>query len=236
MVATGVNVDGFREILGVATSTAESGAGCNSFFKNLVARGLNGVALVTSDAHAELVDAIGANLPGASWQRCRTHYTANLMSVCPKHAWGGVKAMLHALTTRCSTRPMPRPCTRSTTNCSTRPNTPCPRCTPTSPGPTTKSRVHGVPQDVWRQIWSNNSNERLNREIRRRTDVVGIFPIAARSAAWSARRPGRTTRRMGRRMARRTPLPRPRSTTQSRLTLITTNTEQNNQTTGPLSA
>jgi transposase-like protein len=95
MVATGVNADGFREILGVATSTAEAGAGWNTFFKDLVARGLNGVARVTSDAHAGLVDAIGAALPGASWRRCRTHYTANLMSVCAKHAWGGVKAMLH---------------------------------------------------------------------------------------------------------------------------------------------
>jgi hypothetical protein len=97
MVATGVNADGFREILGVATSTAESGAGWNGFFKDLIARGLNGVALVTSDAHAGLVDAIGANLPGASWQLCRTHYTANLMAVCPKHAWAGVKAMLHSV-------------------------------------------------------------------------------------------------------------------------------------------
>jgi transposase-like protein len=97
MVATGVNADGYREILGGATSTAESGAGWNSIFQNLVARGLSGVALVTSDAHAGLVDAIGANLPGVTWQRCRTHYTANLMSVCPKHAWGGVKAMLHSV-------------------------------------------------------------------------------------------------------------------------------------------
>src|SRR6476661_2747724 len=97
MVATGVNADGYREILGVAVSTAESGAGWNTFFKDLVARGLNGVALVTSDAHTGLVDAVGANLPGAAWQRCRTHYTANLMSVCPKSAWGGVKALLHSV-------------------------------------------------------------------------------------------------------------------------------------------
>src|SRR3954449_6933204 len=97
MVAAAVNADGFREILGVATSTAESGAGWSSFFKDLVARGLNGVALVTSDAHTGLVDAIGSNLPGAAWQRCRTHYTVNLMAVCPKHAWGGVKAMLHSV-------------------------------------------------------------------------------------------------------------------------------------------
>ena len=97
MVATGVNADGYREILGVATSTTESGAGWNTFFKDRVARGLSRVALVTSDAHTGLVDAIGANLPGASWQRCRTRYTANLMSVCPKHAWCGVKAMLHSV-------------------------------------------------------------------------------------------------------------------------------------------
>ncbi len=75
MLATGVNADGYREILGLATSTAESGAGWGSFFKDLVARGLSGVALVTSDAHTGLVDAVGANLPGASWQR--THYTVN---------------------------------------------------------------------------------------------------------------------------------------------------------------
>ena len=62
----------------------------------LVARGPTGVALVTSDAHTGLVDAIGANLPGAAWQR-RTHYTVNLMAVCPKPAWGGVKAMLHSV-------------------------------------------------------------------------------------------------------------------------------------------
>ncbi len=68
-VATGVNADGFREILGIATSTAGYGAGWNTFLKELVARGLNGVALVTSDAHAGLVDAIGGALPGACWQR-----------------------------------------------------------------------------------------------------------------------------------------------------------------------
>src|SRR4051794_4692434 len=57
--------------------------------KIAVARGLNGVALITSDAHTGLVEAIGANLPGASWQRCRTPYTVNLMSIRPKHAWAG---------------------------------------------------------------------------------------------------------------------------------------------------
>ena len=63
MVTTGVNADGYREVLGVATSTAESGTGWNTFFTDPVARGLNGVALVTSDAHTGLVAAIEANLP-----------------------------------------------------------------------------------------------------------------------------------------------------------------------------
>lgn len=64
------------------------------FFADLVAGGLTGVKLVTSDAHAGLVDAIAANLPGATWQRCRTHYAMNLMAVCPKSMRPGVKAVL----------------------------------------------------------------------------------------------------------------------------------------------
>ena len=68
-----------------------------AFFRDLTARGLSGVKLVTSDAHRGLVSAIEATLPGASWQRCRTHYAANLMSVTPKSSWGWVKALLHSI-------------------------------------------------------------------------------------------------------------------------------------------
>src|SRR5215208_6702845 len=87
LVATGVNADGHREVLGVQVATGETGAGWLGFFRDLLARGLSGVALVTSDAHAGLVEAIAATLPGAGWQRCRTHYAANLMATCPKSAW-----------------------------------------------------------------------------------------------------------------------------------------------------
>lgn len=97
LLATGVNGDGHREVLGMRVATSETGAAWNGFFADLVARGLAGVRLVTSDAHAGLVEAITAHLPGAAWQRCRTHYAANLMAVTPKSMWPAVKAMLHSV-------------------------------------------------------------------------------------------------------------------------------------------
>ncbi len=97
LVATGINADGHREVLGLQVTTSEDGAGWLGFFRDLVARGLAGVKLVTSDAHAGLVAAIGATLDGASWQRCRTHYAANLMSITPKASWPWVKALLHSI-------------------------------------------------------------------------------------------------------------------------------------------
>ncbi len=97
LVAVGVNADGYREILGLDVTSAEDGAGWLTFFRGLVARGLSGVRLVTSDAHAGLVAAIGATLPGASWQRCRTHYSTNLMAVTPKSSWPWVKTLLHSV-------------------------------------------------------------------------------------------------------------------------------------------
>ena len=74
LIATGVNADGCREILGVDVTSSEDGAGWLAFLRGLAARGLSGVQLVTSDDHAGLVSAIAAVPPGAGWQRCRTHY------------------------------------------------------------------------------------------------------------------------------------------------------------------
>ena len=91
LVATGVNGDGHREILGLHVTSAEDGAGWLAFLRDLVARGLTGVRLVTSDAHSGLVQAIGATLPGASWQRCRTHYAdlriMPMWSLMPLQGW-----------------------------------------------------------------------------------------------------------------------------------------------------
>jgi putative transposase len=97
LLAVGVNTDGHREILGLQVTSAEDGAGWLAFFRDLTARGLAGVQLVTSDAHRGLVEAIGATLPGAAWQRCRTHYPANLMSATPKASWPWVKTLLHSV-------------------------------------------------------------------------------------------------------------------------------------------
>ena len=78
------------------TSTGEDGAGWLAFWRSLTARGLSEVKLVTSDAHAGLVAAIGAT-PGAAWQRCRTHYTTNLMAITPKASWPWVRTLLHSV-------------------------------------------------------------------------------------------------------------------------------------------
>ena len=97
MIATGLNADGHRKIPGVQVATGETRAGWLGSFRDPVARRLSGVALGTSDAHACLVEAIAATLPGASWPWCRTHYDANLMAVRPKAAWPGIKAILLGL-------------------------------------------------------------------------------------------------------------------------------------------
>ena len=173
MVATGVNADGHREILGVQAATAESGAGWLTFFRDLVARGLAGVRLVTSDAHAGLVEAIGATLPGASWQRCRTHYAANLMATTPKASWPAVKAMLHSVYDQPDAASVQAQFDKLLEMVEPQ--------LPAVHAHLDEARAEILafttfPKGLWRQIWSNNPNERLNREIRRRTDVVGIFP------------------------------------------------------------
>src|SRR5215467_3328076 len=97
LIATGVNADGKREILGFEVTSAEDGAGWLAFFRGLVARGLSGVVLVTSDAHAGLVAAIAATLPGASWQRCRTHYLRDLLTKISKTSQPWVATLVRTI-------------------------------------------------------------------------------------------------------------------------------------------
>ena len=173
LVATGVNADGHREILGLQVTTAEDGAGWLGFFRDLTARGLAGVKLVTSDAHAGLVAAITATLAGAGWQRCRTHYAANLMSVTPKSSWGWVKALLHSIYDQPDAEAVHAQFDRVVDALSEKLPAVADHLEAARPD---ILAFTAFPKEVWRQIWSNNPNERLNREIRRRTDVVGIFP------------------------------------------------------------
>ena len=173
LVATGVNADGHREILGVQLTTSETGPAWLTFFQDLVARALTGVKLVTSDAHAGMVAAIAAILPGATWQRCLTRDAANLMSTCPKASWPAVKAMLHSVYDQPEADLVAAQFDKMLDQL-------------TGPLPAVAAHLDAAradvlaftafPKDLWRQVWSNNPNERLNREIRRRTDVVGIFP------------------------------------------------------------
>jgi putative transposase len=120
---------------------------------DLVARGLNGVRLVTSDAHTGLVEAIAANLPGTAWQRCRTHYAANLMSVTPKSTWGGVKAMLHSVYDQPDAAAVHAQFDKLLDAV-------------TGPLPAVAEHLDaaradvlaftGFPKELWRQVWSNN--------------------------------------------------------------------------------
>ncbi len=173
LVATGVNADGHREILGVQVTSGEDSAGWLGFFRDLTARGLSGVRLVTSDAHAGLVAAIGATLPGASWQRCRTHYAANLMSTTPKSSWPWVRALLHSVYDQPDAVSVQAQFDRILDAVGEK--------LPAVAAHLDAARADvlaftSFPKELWRQVWSNNPQERLNREIRRRTDVVGIFP------------------------------------------------------------
>ena len=176
LIATGVNADGHREVLGLQVATAEDGAGWLGFFRDLTARGLSGVRLVTSDAHRGLVEAVRATLPGASWQRCRTHYAANLMSATPKSAWPWVKTLLHSVYDQPDAEAVHAQFDRVLDTLAEK-----------LPAVVAHLEAAGTdilaftafPKEIWRQIWSNNPSERLNRGIRRRTDVVGIFPDRA---------------------------------------------------------
>jgi len=176
LVATGVDADGHRQILGVQVTTSEDGAGWLGFFRDLTARGLSGVRLVTSDAHSGLVAAVSATLPGAAWQRCRTHYAANLMATTPKSSWPWVKALLHSVYDQPDTDAVNAQFDRIVDALASK--------LPAVAKHLETARADilaftSFPKEIWRQIWSNNPNERLNREIRRRTDVVGIFPDRA---------------------------------------------------------
>ena len=176
VVATGVNAEGHREILGVDVFTTEDGAGWTAFLRGLVARGLCGVALVISDAHEGLKNAIAAVLPGAAWQRCRTHAMRNLLTRVPKSAQALVATLVRTIFAQPDATQVHAQFARVVDQLEGQ--------FPAAAELLIDAEADllafaSFPVEHWRQIWSNNPQERLNNELRRRTDVVGIFPNRA---------------------------------------------------------
>ncbi|MET8262393.1 IS256 family transposase [Micromonospora arida] len=176
LVAVGVNADGQREVLGLDVASDEDGAGWLAFLRSLTARGLTGVQLVISDAHRGLVGAIGAALPGAAWQRCRTHYLRNLLTKVPKSAQPWIATLVRTIFDQPDADAVRAQFNRVAGTIEAK--------FPAAAEHLADARddllaFTDFPREIWRQIWSNNPQERLNKEIRRRTDVVGIFPNRA---------------------------------------------------------
>ena len=176
VTATGVNVDGRRELLGLDVFTGEDEAAWESFFNALVARGLSGVELVVSDAHKGLKSAIAKTFIGASWQRCRTHFARNLLAKVPKAAQDFVAALNRSIFAQPNAREVWAQHRRVVDQLAERFSDAARLLEDAAEDILAFS---GFPKSHWRQIWSNNPQERLNREIRRRTDVVSIFPNRA---------------------------------------------------------
>ena len=173
VVATAVNAEGRREVLGIDVGTSEDGAFWLGFLRGLVARGLSGVELVTSDAHAGLQDAIATVFAGASWQRCRTHFARNLLARVPKSAHGLVATMVRTIYQQPSAEEVHAQHGRVVDQLAERFPEAAQLLADAEPE---ILAFTAFPLAHWRQVWSNNPLERLNKEIRRRTDVVGIFP------------------------------------------------------------
>jgi putative transposase len=173
VIAVGVNADGHREVLGVDVITTEDGAGWLAFLRGLVARGLTGVSLVVSDAHPGLVDAIASTLVGATWQRCRTHYMRNLLTKVPKSAQAMVATLVRTIFAQPDTQSVWAQHARVVEQLTEKFADAAEHLADAAPD---VLAFTGFPKEHWRQIWSNNPQERLNKELRRRTDVVGIFP------------------------------------------------------------
>jgi putative transposase len=173
VVATAVNCFGQREVLGLDVGASEDGPFWLSFLRSLTARGLGGVQLVISDAHQGLKDAIAAVFSGASWQRCRTHFMTNLLTRVPKSAQSAVATLVRSIYQQPDAEEVWSQHARVVDQLRGR----FPEAAALLDDAGSEILAFtAFPMAHWRQIWSNNPQERLNKEIRRRTDVVGIFP------------------------------------------------------------
>ena len=176
VVATGVAADGRREVLGFDVGDSEDGAFWTAFLRSLKTRGLHGIQLVISDAHAGLKQAIEAVLLGAAWQRCRVHFLRNVLARVPK----GHAEMVAAAIRTIFAQPDAAHVREQLDVIATMLGRQLPKV---------ESMLRDAADDVtafadfpvahWKKIWSTNPLERVNKEIKRRTDVVGVFPNPA---------------------------------------------------------
>jgi putative transposase len=173
VVATGVTANGDREVLGVDVGDSEDGAFWTAFLKGLRARGLTGVQLVISDHHLGLKEAIASVFIGSAWQRCRVHFLRNVLARVPRGSGGMVAAALSTVFAQPDTDHVRSQLAEVTRMFAGQ-----------FPAIAEMLEAAGedllaftaFPQAHWRKIWSTNPLERLNAEIKRRTNVVGIFP------------------------------------------------------------
>jgi putative transposase len=173
VVATGVTATGDREVLGIEVGDSEDGAFWTAFLRGLRARGLSGVRLVISDHHLGLKAAIASVFIGAAWQRCRVHFMRNVLSKVPKASAEMVAAAIRTIFAQPDAKHVRSQFAEVTTMLEGK-------------FPDVASMLIDAKEDLlafsafpeahWRKIWSTNPLERLNGEIKRRTNVVGIFP------------------------------------------------------------
>lgn len=174
LVAIGVDQDGYRSILGVAEGAKEDKAGWSSFLRYLKERGLTGVKLIISDACLGLVESIGEFYPDAQWQRCTVHFYRNVFSLVPRGKVAEVSRMLkaiHAQEDLAAARDKVNAVVEKL------------RALKLGSAADLMERIaeqaltyYYFPAEHWRRIRTNNPMERIIREIRRRTRVVGAFP------------------------------------------------------------
>lgn len=173
VIAIGVNAEGHREVLGLDVGPSEEEAFWEQFLRGLVERGLTGVRLVTSDAHAGLKRAVQTILHGASWQRCRVHFVRNALALVPKSAQQLVAATIRTVFAQpdaASARAQWRRVADGFRERFAR------LAALMDAAEADVLSYLTFPSAHWRQIWSNNPLERLNKEVKRRSDVIGIFP------------------------------------------------------------
>ena len=176
VIATGVTAKGDREVLGLAVGDSEDGAFWTAFLRSLRSRGLGGVRLVISDAHEGLKGAIAAVLLGSAWQRCRVHFLRNVLARIPKGSADMVLAAVRTIFAQPDAASVKEQLGEIAD-----------KLTPRFPAVAEMlieaaadvTAFTAFPLAHWRKIWSTNPLERVNKEVKRRTDVVGIFPNEA---------------------------------------------------------